>query len=84
MPGFCAKIPGRPAGPAANVDPEPGGARGVPQFLLVKPGCTFDELLDGPLHQRETLRAEMIAKEIEAPLNLADEGLVRVMSCPSP
>jgi hypothetical protein len=44
--------------------------------LLVKPGCTFDEFLDRGLGQPQSCAAEMIADEVKAPLDPADEGLV--------
>jgi hypothetical protein len=44
--------------------------------LLVKPGCTFDEFLDRGLGQPQPCTAEMIADEVKAPLDPADEGLV--------
>ena len=49
------------------------------RLLLVKPVGTFDEPFDGLLGHVKSLRAEVVAQEIETPLDPADTGLVRVV-----
>ena len=48
--------------------------------LLIKPGRTFDELLDGLFGDRQPIAAEVEAKEVETLLDPADEGLVGCFS----
>ncbi len=69
-----------PPDPALHVRPKPGGAERPPPVLLVKPDRTLDEVPDRRLDDREPVRAEMIAQEVEAPLDPPDEGLVRVVN----
>ncbi len=38
-----------PPDPTPHVQPKPGGGQCLTWFLLIKPGRTFDELLDGIL-----------------------------------
>ncbi len=70
----------QPCTPALHVRPKPGGAERPPPVLLVKPDRTLDEVPDRRLDDREPVRAEMIAQEVEAPLDPPDEGLVRVVN----
>ncbi len=67
-----------PPDPPPNVQPKPGGSASLPRLLLVKPDRTGDEILDGLLCERKLSGAEAVAEEVEAPLDAADEGLVRV------
>ncbi len=58
-----------------------GTIRSLP-LLLIKPGSTLDEPLDRGLGYAQPIGAEMITEEIKAPLNPADECLIRVLlSC---
>ena len=52
----------------------------LPRLMLVKPDGACHELLDGLCGHGETFRAEVIAEEIEASLDPANEGLVRVVN----
>ena len=70
----------RPPDSMPHVRPKPGGAERPPPVLLVKPDRTLDEVPDRRLDDREPVRAEMIAQEVEAPLDPPDEGLVRVVN----
>jgi len=47
--------------------------------LLVKPGDTCEEALDGRLCHREPVGPQAVAEEVEALLDAPDEGLVRVL-----
>ncbi len=74
-----AGAPIDPSNPTPHVRPKRGGVTRRLPLLLIKPGCAFDESLHGVLGNRYALRAEVVAEEIEAPLDLADEGLIRVL-----
>ena len=68
----------RPPDPVLHVQPKPGGGESRPRLLLVKPDCPFNIPFDGLLGHEKSLRAEMVAQEVEATLDPPDEGLVRV------
>ena len=72
----------RPSGPTANVLSKPSGGIGLPRLLLVKPERTFDELRDVPRGHGEAHLDYVVAQEAGAPLDPADEGLVRVLPVP--
>ncbi len=59
-----------------HIHTKPGGGKCLPRLLLVKPDGTFDESLDGLFGDRQARRVELVAQEIEASLDPADEGLV--------
>ncbi len=69
-----------PPDPAPQVGPKPGGAERPPPVLLVKPDPTLDEVPERRLGDREPVRAETMAVEIETPLDPPDEGFVRVVN----
>jgi hypothetical protein len=47
--------------------------------LLIKPGCTCDELHHRRLRDPQPIAAEVKAKKVEAFLDPADEGLIGVI-----
>ena len=49
---------------------------------LIKPGCTRNEPLQALPGRSQSFRAEVIAKEVKAPLYPANEGLLRVFLKP--
>ena len=55
------------------------GAPWLLPVLLVKPGRTFNELLDSCLGDRQRSSANIVAKKIKPSLDPADEGLVGVI-----
>ena len=59
---------------ALHVHFEPGGGASLPRLLLIKPDRTRHEPLDGLCGHAKPLRAEMVAQEVEALLDAADEG----------
>ncbi len=59
-------------GPTPHVQPKPGDGQSLPRLLLVKPDRTCNEILDGFLAPEKPVRAEMMAEEIETPLDPAN------------
>ena len=72
-PGYASP---RPPDPPSHVQSKPGGGASLSQLLLIRSDGTFDEFLDGLKSHAEAFWAEMVAEEIEASLDPADEGLV--------
>ena len=48
--------------------------------MLVKPGGTFDELLERRLRHGQSLAVEVVAQEVEALLDATDEGFLGCLS----
>jgi len=65
-----------PSYPPFCVLPEPGGATRFPRPLLIKPDCTFNEIIQGLLGDVKSFRAEVIAQKIESPLGLPYQRLM--------
>ena len=65
-----------PSYPALYVLPKPGGTTRLPRSLLIKPDCTFNEIIQGLLGDGKPFRAEMIAQKIKSSLGPAYQGLM--------
>jgi hypothetical protein len=77
---FSFRDPGiRPSEPAPNISPKQGSLASLPPPVLIKPGCLFDELLDGRLRQFQDGCAEAITEKIKPAFDPADEGFVGVL-----
>ncbi len=72
-PGFSDPRP-HPTHPTLYIHPKRVRRDYAHTLLLIKPGCPFDELLDGRLRHPKPIRTEMVAEEIEAFLDPGIEG----------
>ena len=68
-----------PPDPSLHVHLKRGGVLWPPPLLLVKPRCFLHEVRNRLPGHRQPRRAEMIAQEVESPLDPPDEGLIRVL-----
>jgi len=64
-----------PTYPSLYVLPKPGGTTRFPRPLLIKPDCTFHEVIQGHLGDCRPFRAEVIA-QIKSSLGSAYQGLM--------
>ena len=56
--------------------PKPGGTIRFPRPLLIKPGRTFNEIIQGLMGDAKPFRAEMIAQKIKSSLGPAYQELM--------
>jgi hypothetical protein len=69
----------RPTKPSPRTPPKRGSLDALPSPLLIRSGCLVDETLKHCLSQFEYARAKTVAEEVESPLDLVDECLVRTL-----
>ncbi len=72
-PGFDDTLP-HPTHPTPYIHPKRVRRDFAYALLLIKPGCSFDELFDCRPGNRQTIRTEVIAEAIEAFLDPGIEG----------
>ena len=69
----------RPGTEPPGVGTKSGEAFGLPPLLLIKPVRSFLKSFNGRPSERQVTRREVVSQKVEAALDAADEGLVRVL-----